>query len=126
MTFGYFAIDCFLDPVYGIDYFVTPCFLHQFDCELEFGVDDPDEDKALFLQQWYRNEFDSFVAETGVLNGDSSRGLTGGESPRRIHHDHIELSLCYFQLFGYEIFEVEFGDICADRHGILSHVGFNL
>lgn len=66
------AIDCLLDPVDVIDYLVAPFLLHDVDRPLELGIDDPNEQKSLFLQQLNGDVFDGLIAETGVLNGHSS------------------------------------------------------
>lgn len=67
-----FAIDCLLDPVDVIDDLVAPLLLHDVDCPLKLGIDDPDEQKSLFLEQRYGDVFDGLITEAGVLNSDSS------------------------------------------------------
>jgi hypothetical protein len=91
---------------------------------LKLGVDDPNEEKAFFLQHRDGNLLDGLIAETAILNGDSSRRLRTGESPRRVHHDHIKLPLGYLQLLFDETLEVKLGDVSADRYRIVSHKGF--
>ena len=123
VTFGDFSVDCLFDPVDVVDHPVAPLLLHHVDSPLELGVDDPDEQEPLALQHWHWDVLDGLVSQTGVLDGHSSRGLRGGESPWGVHHDDVELALCNFQLFGYEQLEVELRDVCADRHCVLPHVG---
>lgn len=72
MSFCYFPVDCFLYPVYVIDYLVAPLLLHDVHRPLELRVDDPYEQKALLLKQGDWDLLDGLIAETGVLNGHAS------------------------------------------------------
>lgn len=88
---------------------------------MEFSVDDPDEEKAFFLQDWDRNLLDGLITQTAVLNGDSSGRLRAGESPRWIHHDDIKFSLGDFYLLFDETLEVKLGDVCTNGDSVVSH-----
>lgn len=71
----YLAVDRLLDPVDVVDHLVAPLLLHDVDRPLELRVDDPDEQKALLLQQRHRDVLDRLVAEARVLNGHASGWL---------------------------------------------------
>lgn len=124
MTFCYLAVDCFLDPIYWVYYLVSPFFFHHIDCPLKFSIDNPDKKKTFFLQHGHRYLFNSLVAKTAILDSNSSWWLRTWQSPRRIHHDNIKLSLSNLFLFFDETLEVKLGDICTYRYCIISHKWF--
>lgn len=75
MPFGYLAIYCLFYPVDRVYYFIAPSFLHDVDCPLKFGIDNPDKQKSFFLQSRDRNLFDGLIPQAGILDGDSSGWL---------------------------------------------------
>lgn len=126
MPFGYLSVDGFLHPIDGVNYFVSPSLFHDIHSPLEFGVDDPNEQEAFFLEKGDRDLFNGLITKAGVLNGNPSGGLGSGQPPWRIHHDHIKLPLSHLSLSFDKIFEVEFCHVCTDGHRIISDIRFGV
>ena len=55
MSFGYFIIHSFFDPVYRINYFISPFPFHSIDSPLKFSIDHPNKKKSFFLKFFNRN-----------------------------------------------------------------------
>ena len=64
MSFSNFIINSFFNPIYCINNFISPLFLHRVDCPLKLCVYYPYKKKSLFLQFCYRNLLDQLVTQT--------------------------------------------------------------
>lgn len=60
--------------------------------ELVLCVDDPHKEEAVVLQLRHRQVGDVIVRQLAVAERDAARGVGGGQLPRRVHHDDVELA----------------------------------
>ena len=120
MSFCNLLVYCTFDPGKRIHDFVVPVFKH-FYSERKLSIDCPDQKEPILLKSLDRNILNSLVAETIVLDGDSSRGLGGAELPWRIHHDDIKSPLSKVDLALDQAVPVEVLDVCTDGYGLASH-----
>ncbi len=123
MSFCNFTVHCLFYPIYWIHYFVSPFPFHCIYSPLKLCVNDPHKQKTFFLELLNWNFFNQFIAQTIILNCDSSWWLRTRQPPWRIHHQDVKLSIGNFKLLKNQFIEIELGDIGTYRNCKITDLG---